>query len=94
MARQLRRSAAGAVVTQAPRKSTPRLLPRPGLGQQGRGLRQFIGEIRSELRKVVWPTREQAVKLTALVVGISVAIGFLLGIIDYAFAELFRTLLR
>jgi preprotein translocase subunit SecE len=42
----------------------------------------------------VWPTREEGAKLTALVVAISVAIGVLLGAIDFAFAEFFRVLLQ
>jgi preprotein translocase SecE subunit len=46
--------------------------------------------VRSELRKVVWPTPEQLTRLTAIVIGISVAMGFLLGGIDYLFTELFR----
>jgi len=71
----------------------PRPSLRPGLGAQRRGFLQFLIEVRSELRKVVWPTRTEARNLTALVVGISVVVGFVLGFIDYAFAELFRLLL-
>jgi preprotein translocase SecE subunit len=41
---------------------------------------------------VVWPTREEARNLTALVVIISVVTGVVLGLIDYAFSELFRFL--
>jgi preprotein translocase subunit SecE len=72
----------------------PRPNLRPDLSQQGRGIGQFLSEVRSELRKVVWPTREEGAKLTALVVAISVAIGVLLGAIDFAFAEFFRVLLQ
>jgi preprotein translocase subunit SecE len=67
---------------------------RPELGQRGRGVRQFIGEVRAELRKVVWPTRREAANLTALVIAVSVAMGILLGLVDFAFAELFRSLVR
>jgi len=67
---------------------------RPELVQQGRGIGQFLSEVRSELRKVVWPTRREGGKLTALVVGISVAIGIMLGVVDFAFAEFFRLLLQ
>ena len=96
MARQLRRSALGSALTQPAARKPAHLRPvlRPDLGRRGRGLGLFIGEVRSELHKVVWPTRQQAAKLTALTIGISVAVGFLLGGIDYAFAELFRLLLR
>ena len=95
MARQLRRSMAGNVAAPAaPRRPTLRPALRPELTRRGRGIGQFIGEVRSELRKVVWPTRREAFNLTALVIAISVVVGFILGAIDYAFAELFRTILR
>jgi preprotein translocase subunit SecE len=48
----------------------------------------FIGDIIGELRKVVWPTRREAIRLTAMVLAICVAVGLLLGAIDYGFAEL------
>lgn len=51
---------------------------------------QFMREVWSELRKVIFPTRQELIKLTGLVIGVSVAIGFLLGGIDYLFAQLFR----
>jgi preprotein translocase subunit SecE len=66
----------------------------PQLGQRGRGIGQFIGEVRAELRKVVWPTRREAGNLTALVIAVSVAMGVMLGLVDHAFSELFRLLLR
>jgi preprotein translocase subunit SecE len=66
---------------------------RPNITNQSRGIGKFLAEVRSELKKVVWPTRQEATNLTALVVAISVAVGFVLGFIDYAFAELFKLLL-
>jgi preprotein translocase subunit SecE len=69
-----------------------RTVLRPELGQRGRGIGQFIGDVRAELRKVVWPTRREAANLTALVIAVSVAMGVLLGLVDYAFAEIFRRL--
>jgi preprotein translocase subunit SecE len=67
---------------------------RPDLGRRGRGIGEFIGDVRSELRKVIWPTPEQASRLTALVIALSVAMGLLLGAIDFVFAELFRAVVR
>jgi preprotein translocase subunit SecE len=95
MARQLRRSLpSSSVGAPAARRPALRTIPRPDLGRHGRGIGQFIGEVRSELRKVVWPTRREAFNLTALVVAMSVAVGVILGFIDYAFSELFRLALR
>ncbi len=95
MARQLRRSiAAPASPTTPVRRPFVRPLARPELGQRGRGIGRFIGEVRNELRKVVWPTRREAFNLTVLVIAVSAAVGVLLGLVDYAFAELFRLIVR
>jgi len=97
MARQLRRSTAGnAAVAQPSRKAPSKVAQRPALPKltsQSKGIGKFLGEVRSELRKVVWPTRTEARNLTVLVVGVSVVVGIVLGFVDYAFSELFRLLL-
>jgi preprotein translocase SecE subunit len=54
---------------------------------------QFIRECRTEMRKVVWPTREEATRLTIVVIAVSAATGLILGGFDYAIAQAF-TLLR
>ena len=48
----------------------------------------FVGDIVGELRKVVWPTRREATRLTIMVLIVCVAVGIVLGAIDYGFAEL------
>ncbi len=54
----------------------------------------FVREIRSELRKVVWPTRQEAINLTLMVIGVCAVVGLFLGLVDFGFAELFRIILR
>ena len=49
---------------------------------------RFIGETIAELKKVVWLTRREAIYLTALVLIVAVAMGILLGAIDYGFTQL------
>jgi preprotein translocase subunit SecE len=49
--------------------------------------------VRSELRKVAWPSQRETVNLTAVVIAFSVAVGLFLGGIDFVFQELFRFLL-
>lgn len=56
-------------------------------------LTQYIRETRAELRKVVWPTREEAINLTAIVVGTLVVMSVFLGFFDYLFTILLRLLL-
>ena len=53
-----------------------------------RGLFQFFGEVVSELKKVTWPSREEAVRLTLLVIAVSAATGFALGLVDILFTRL------
>lgn len=53
---------------------------------------QIFRETVSELRKVVWPTREQTTRLTILVIVISAFVGVLLGAVDMGFGRLFAFL--
>jgi len=53
----------------------------------------YIRETRAELRKVVWPTRQEATNLTLIVVGTIVAMSIFFGAIDYLLTMLFRFLI-
>jgi len=60
-----------------------------GISTRQKGLRfKFIGETIAELKKVVWLSRREMAYLTGLVLLVSVAMGILLGIVDFAFTEL------
>jgi preprotein translocase subunit SecE len=48
----------------------------------------FFKETYDELKKVVWPTRDEVIRLTAVVIFISVAIGLYIGGLDYLLAKL------
>lgn len=52
----------------------------------------FFGEVWSELRRVTWPTREEATRLTVLVLVVSAAFGIFLGLFDLGFTELMARL--
>lgn len=49
---------------------------------------EFLKEARAELAKVSWPTKEQIVRNTLIVIGISVATAIFLGTLDYVFSLL------
>lgn len=51
-------------------------------------IRRYIAEVVAELRKVTWPTREEAKRLTKMVLIIAGAIGLILGTFDYGFTHL------
>lgn len=48
-------------------------------------LLNFLQDARAELRKVVWPTREEAIRYTIIVIAISVGVALFLGAFDYIF---------
>ncbi len=50
------------------------------------GLVNYIKETQGELKHVSWPTRQQAVAFTAIVVLISVGLSLYLGLFDYIFS--------
>jgi preprotein translocase subunit SecE len=55
---------------------------------------RFASDIISELRKVIWPKREDVVHLTVVIVIVTVLIAFVLGLIDIGFSQLIdKTLL-
>jgi len=53
----------------------------------------YIREVISELRRVVWPTREETRRLTTMVIAIAAAVGILLGAIDLGFTHLVKLFL-
>ena len=53
---------------------------------------RFFSEVIGELRKVTWPSRQEATRLTILVLNLSITIGILLGIVDYFFSRLMALL--
>ncbi len=48
----------------------------------------YFGEVRAELVKVTWPTREQTINMTWLVVGVSIVVALYLGLLDAVFQRL------
>ena len=53
-----------------------------------RGIRQYLIEAWSELKKVAWPTRQTVVNLTLIVLGVSIAVGIYIAVLDTAFHAL------
>jgi preprotein translocase subunit SecE len=48
----------------------------------GRRVRHFLSESHFELRKVVWPTRDETIKTTLIIAVVVVILSLLLGLID------------
>lgn len=62
--------------------------------QQNNGVGQFIRDTRAELKKVVWPTREEATRLTLVVLAVSTVIGSILFVADSFFLALYTALVN
>jgi preprotein translocase subunit SecE len=54
----------------------------------------FIKESIAELKQVVWPTRQQVIKLTTIVLAVSVFTGLLIGGLDFIFLNLVGWLVK
>ena len=61
--------------------------------QEG-GIQRWFQETRGELRKVVWPSREEALRLTYVVIAISIVMGGVLGLIDLILSTLYTSLIQ
>lgn len=53
------------------------------------GLQAYLEEVRDELAKVSWPSREEVIRLTRIVLIVTVASAVLLGLIAFGFTALF-----
>jgi preprotein translocase subunit SecE len=60
--------------------------------QQENVIARTFRETRIELRKVVWPTREETTRLTIVVIAISLSIGLMLSLGDSLFLFLYTRL--
>ena len=54
---------------------------------------RYYRETVGELKKVVWPTREEAIRLTSVVLLVIVVMAAVLGSFDYLFSQLVRFLI-
>ena len=62
-------------------------------GTKTNAISQYFQDTRAELRKVVWPTRDEATNLTVVVLAVTVAMTIILGGIDWIFSKLLEFVL-
>ena len=53
----------------------------------------FFSEVRMELAKVTWPTREETIKLTLIVLAVSAIIGLYVGGLDFLYTKILSLVL-
>ena len=54
----------------------------------------FFSEVKSELTKITWPQKDQVVKLTGVVILISLGVGFFIGGLDFIFTKTVEFLIK
>lgn len=54
---------------------------------KGRQAVEFAGEARFELRKVVWPTRQETLRTSGVIIVVVILVAIMLSIIDYFLAN-------
>lgn len=55
---------------------------------------QYLQETKGELKHVVWPTKRQAAVFTVLVILVSIATAYYLGLFDFLFSRALEAVLQ
>jgi len=53
----------------------------------------YINEVVREIKKVVWPSKKQTQNMTLLVIGVSLAVGAYITILDTVFQKLMASII-
>lgn len=54
----------------------------------------YLKEVKTEMKRVSWPTRQEAIRLTLIVVGVSVAVAALIGGFDFLFTKMMAVIIK
>ena len=63
------------------------------LNRSWQSLPTFFKEVKSELTKVTWLSRQQTLRLTAIVLAVSVVVAIFISLLDYLFTKLMGLLI-
>jgi len=59
-----------------------------------RRVREFVQEVLLEFRRVTWPSRQELVNSTVVVLALTVVVAFFLGGVDIGLSKLVQRILR
>jgi len=71
----------------APTRTKPQPRPAPRPVKERTTPRQYLREVRGELRKVAWPTEEEVARYSVIVLITVVVLTTFIFLLDYAFAK-------
>jgi len=54
---------------------------------------KYLKEVRAEIRKVTWPSRQEVVRLSTIVVIVMIVMSAFMAIIDFAFSRLMQAII-
>ena len=54
----------------------------------------FFQESREELKRVNWPTMKETVRMTGIVIGMSLLVALFLGLLDFLFIYIIKILIE
>ena len=57
-------------------------------------IREFVQEVLAEFRKVTWPSRDELVNSTSIVIVVTVVLAFFLGVVDISLTKVVERILR
>jgi preprotein translocase subunit SecE len=68
----------------------------PGTGRRKmlQKIQEFFKEVSVELKKVSWPTRQQTLNATVVVITVSFIVAFFLGIVDVVLARVVGSIMK
>jgi preprotein translocase subunit SecE len=55
---------------------------------------QYLKDSKHELKKVIWPTKKQAISHTLLVIGFSLGLALFLGVIDFGLNKILEVVVK
>lgn len=55
---------------------------------------KFLSEVRTELAKVVWPSKGDTIRYTVTVIVFSIVVSLILGAFDYLLLKIFESILK
>ncbi len=68
--------------------------PKISVPNFGKSPLEFLQESRQELKKVKWPTKEEVVRMTTIVIIVSIFVGFFISSLDYLFTKIMQIVVK
>ncbi len=70
-----------------PARAKPQARPAPRPEKERTSPRQYVREVRGELRKVAWPTKQEVIRYSIIVLVTIVVLTTMIFVLDYLFAK-------